>query len=466
MKKNILSFLTLFYLICGSFAEENVYDLLLKKLSNTNKTFFLEQVENKIKNRNILNEKMKWLPKLSLENKATVMGFMQEKNQNAFEVNSNLVLRQKLLLGSSLKLFANNNLRMLKSDELKFNHNFLAGASINLPLYVMSPKLFISAASSDFYSQKNVTKMLFIKNKIVTATEVSNAVNYLGEYFLQNEKIILIEKKLLLLKKLTEVNNIFLQEGKLSTLDFNEKLLAYEKENAILLNAKFNLKALKLKILNTGLTLDDLPEIFLTWIEDWEKLLSNVKIENISALDLQKLQLDAEWNQSVKKFMTATPNLFVSCSFQNVDPEFASYNKSFFSSVEETFKKNAEFKWTVNLGLNLSFDPFTEKAQLDQNFADKKMIYLTQQKMLNEKYEEQIMMAKNTLYNLQEIIKHKNETLKINTKRFEQIEIMYNAGKLSANDFQLQQIYLDNARLEFLKARLNLICYLLAFYKN
>ena len=83
--------------------------------------------------------------KLSMENSASIQGFIKDKSKNAFEVNSNFVLTQKLLLGSNLQIYANNTMRILKENSLKFNYGFMAGASLNIPMYVFTPMLFVSA---------------------------------------------------------------------------------------------------------------------------------------------------------------------------------------------------------------------------------------------------------------------------------------------------------------------------------
>ena len=114
--------------------------------------------------------------------------------------------------------------------------------------------------------------------------------------------------------------------------------------------------------------------------------------------------------------------------------------------------------------MNINFDPFSEKAQLNQNFSDMKKIHKMQQSMLDDEYLEQLTDAKNTVLMLQKIVQQKYETEKILQTRFEQATALHTAGKISKHDHNMQKIYLQDSALELLRSRLNRVCYLLSFY--
>lgn len=464
MKKNIASFFVMWRIFMLAFGQEDVYTELLNKLNRENKSVSLMHYENKIINRTILNEKLKWLPKLSMENSASIQGFIKDKSKNAFEVNSNFVLTQKLLLGSNLQIYANNTMRILKENSLKFNYGFMAGASLNIPMYVFTPMLFVSAVRSDFYSQKNETQMLLLKKKLISNAEVSKALNYLGEYYLQQKRINLLDEKLLLLKIMHDKKIVLWQEGKISTAELNENLASYEQAKINTESIRINFEALGLKLMHCGLTIKDIPQNFEEWITKWEQLVEKISLENIDALDLKKLQLNSNWQKQVQHYMQSVSNLFVACNFQNVQPSSDAYNTNFLNSITGTFKNNSDFKWTVNIGMNINFDPFSEKAQLNQNFSDMKMIHKMQQSMLDDEYLEQLTDAKNTVLMLQKIVQQKYETEKILQTRFEQATALHTAGKISKHDHNMQKIYLQESALELLRSRLNRVCYLLSFY--
>jgi hypothetical protein len=216
--------------------------------------------------------------------------------------------------------------------------------------------------------------------------------------------------------------------------------------------------------MHCGLTIKDIPQNFEEWITKWEQLVEKISLENIDALDLKKLQLNSNWQKQVQHYMQSVPNLFVACNFQNVQPSSDAYNTNFLNSITGTFKNNSDFKWTVNIGMNINFDPFSEKAQLNQNFSDMKMIHKMQQSMLDDEYLEQLTDAKNTVLMLQKIVQQKYETEKILQTRFEQATALHTAGKISKHDHNMQKIYLQESALELLRSRLNRVCYLLSFY--
>lgn len=466
MKKIWFSFLFALHCFAIMGAEENVYTELLRILNRNNKMLAVTKAENNIGARMVQNEKLKWLPKLSLENSGAMIGFTQDRSANAFDLSSNLVLNQQLLLGSTLRLFANNGMRMLKGQNMKFNYGFSTGAMMNVPLYVFTPKLFVDAARSDFYSVKNEAHILQLKQQSITNMEMANALYYLGEYYVQREKIKLADEKLLLLKTLLDKKTVLWKEGKLSTVDLNESILAYEKTQSDVQALRMNFASIELKLLHCGLTLHDVPEHFECWITDWEKFVSAIRIERIAALDLKKLRLNSDWQQQVRNTMQSVPNLFLACNFQNVESAYGGYSDDFFKSIRNTFKRGQDFKWTVSLGMNIGFDIFTEKAQLNKNFADMKTVYRTQHAMLDDEYREQLAEAQNTVRVLRAVLQQKAETEKILHTRLDEAAILREAGKLSPYDYRTQELYVQEAALDLLRSRLNLVCYLIPFYQS
>lgn len=464
MKKLKLT-LTLILFLSNIFCEDNIYDDLLEKLFKTNENFSIMQVHTKMENRNILNEKLRWLPKFKIENDASYIGFIHDRNSTAYSINSKLILDQKLLLGSNLRIFAGNNIKMLKDNKYKFQYNFSAGTVLNIPLYVFTPLLFTSVASLDFYSTNNKTHAKTIENTIKTNKIISEVVLYLGEYFLQSEILELDLKKLYISEILNNANNIFWQDGKISTLDLNEKILENEKLKSQHINNKLKLQIIKNKLTNIGLTEYDVPKNFTSWLEEWECLLSKLKVENLNEFDLQALHLDFAWNSTVANTMDIVPNFFIACNFESVDNSINKYKPKFTQAIKETFEKGCEFRWSVSLGLNLNFDPFSEKNQINQNIKDLKEIYKIQKTILDKNHKEELLNVKNNIYSLQEIIKLKSDAIKIIEMQFEKANILKINGKLSDADLQMQELYLKESKIELLRARLNYIIYMITFYK-
>lgn len=456
--------LALFLSVIKLFPESNIYDELLEKLLLQNEKLFIMQSEGNIVRRSILNEKLKWLPKLSLNASSKAMGFIRDKSANYFTVNANLILRQKLLMGAYLELFAKNNVDMIKRNDLKHKYSFSAGASLHIPLYIFTPLIFTAAFKADTYSQKNTVQSLALKEKIVTNSLIAETVFLIGEYFLQEKEIALKRRKLSLLESVHDANTVLWKEGRLSTLELNEKTNLYESEKSKLILLEMLFETLKTKMHNANLLAEDETKNIVQWIEDWEDLVKSIKVEALNEYELEKLQLDSLWNDKVNKAVSFVPNLILACNFDSVDPLTKKYTKDFLASIRETFNNKNDFRWTVSLGLNLKFDPFRESSQVNQNFKDNKVIYKNQKAVLNKNYNEALEEVKNNMYALKEIVKSKNESIKISERRLEEANLLYKNGRLSKNDFDIQKLYLEEARLDLLRSRLKHISFLIHFY--
>ena len=157
MKKYKLFFCICFILGAAKiFCEENIYEKVFNRVRGT-EDMLMMQYESDITKRRIFNARLKWLPKFSLETTSNSSGFIFDKSVHAFDVDANFIVKQKLLLGSSLRVYANNNLKMLKRENIKHNYNFSTGAHLNIPLYAFAPLVFTDAFRSDFYSYKKET---------------------------------------------------------------------------------------------------------------------------------------------------------------------------------------------------------------------------------------------------------------------------------------------------------------------
>ena len=94
--------------------------------------------------------------------------------------------------------------------------------------------------------------MLLLKKKLISNAEVSKALNYLGEYYLQQKRINLLDEKLLLLKIMHDKKIVLWQEGKISTAELNENLASYEQAKINTESIRINFEALGLKLMHCG----------------------------------------------------------------------------------------------------------------------------------------------------------------------------------------------------------------------
>lgn len=464
MKKYKLFFCIRFILCAAKiFCEENIYEKVFNRVRGS-EDMLMMQYESDITKRRIFNARLKWLPKFSLETASNSSGFIFDKSVHAFDVDANFIVKQKLLLGSSLRIYANNNLKMLKRENIKHNYNFSTGAHLNIPLYAFAPLVFTDAFRSDFYSYKKETDILLLKNKITTNAFISEVVFYLGEYYIQKEKTKLNDKKLLLLDKINTANTILWEEGKISTLELNEAVLKHENQKSSFIIEKANFETLQSKLAQLQLIDFDINEDFSQWLTEWEALLADVKLERIHRFDLENLQTDASWQHNVTETMQKVPNFFLACNFKSIDPPLNSYTSSFRESIREPFENKNDFRWTISLGFNMSFNPFTESTQINRNFRDMKKIYKIKKMKLDKQHREELNNVRNRIFALKEMIKSKQEALKITEWQYEKAKVLNTHAKLSDYDLEMQKIFVDESRLEFFRSRLQYITELINFY--
>lgn len=462
MKKSFIILLFV-HIVCSKIYSDSICKNILDKLMRNNKNIELANIEYYLDRQDINNQIKKWIPNISINTEAMIYGDILDASKYEWNILPRLIISQKLFAGSNLNIFIDNDISIRKDNLVKFNHSFSAEAQLNIPIFLFAPSIISSALKNDFYYQEFEKNFLYQKMQNDINTNLSNAIYLIGKYAIEEKKIFVHEQLKKYLQEIQESNQILWENGKISSLDFHKKLLEH---NSIISNfelEKINFSILENSLYNLGLTKDDIPTDLETWIEEIEKYVEKTNIESILELDMQKNMIESKWHKNIDNQVSQLPKLFVSCQFKKNNLTTNEYDKYFLQSIKNSFKPNTSYNWQVSIGLNLSFNFFSELYQMNYNFYNTKRIYKLEKELLEKKYTEELNKIKKNIYLYDVNINQKNENHIVMQQHLEESKILYERGNIRKIDYEIEKIYFEKDKIDVLEERLNRIAYLVLF---
>ncbi|PIE98667.1 MAG: hypothetical protein CR988_02165 [Treponema sp.] len=460
MKKNIfIMILTALLVSVSGFTEDNIYNNLLEKIIEKNTFYKTNVYTQKIAIRNIISEKYRWVPKLFFSSNEVVSGKTNTQNSISAKTNFQMTINQLLPLGAQLNLFATQDIDVFFKKQKKVDYGLSTGAKLTLPVWILAPAMLKDLAKADMYSQNNELEILHLEKTILERALVTQAVKTIGEYCLY-KKLCSIDIEMLNILNLSEkAEEIKWKQGRLSTLELNrgEENRRVEKNNIAKRDIMFQESYRMLIAL--GLSDNDIPVDFNSWILSLEKILDNVVPKKLLSSEMEKLKTHSAWNQRVISEMNKLPFFFVSC---NLTP--LSKSESFTKSIKSGFGKTAKLKWSVTAGMKISLDPWDKIYSINKNFKELKEIQKLENKIKAKNNEMDLIKLQNTMLFLTQKKESAESLLKTAMLRLEAAKSLLDSNRISLLDYKAQKFATQKAKIALQQAKLNLIVFKLKFY--
>lgn len=416
----------------------------------------------KFNERLLFSEFSTWMPFPYIDLNTSVSGTKLDQLYSGLDIGASLGIAQRLPLGMNLSLTGKQSLGIFFDDKPEYSYKFNTSAGLSVPLWFMAPSALPDFLKQEFglYPKKKQLSLLERdKGKKALIIKMLAAIG--------SEKI--LKKRIELLKNVQKwnteeksKNEILFSQGKLSVLEFSEKNKRIKQEEILLFQTEQSYQALMNEIGNMGLSFSDLSEDINSWLGFFEKFASYLQKEGSAGDESGLLRHEVEWMQSVQKFNSSIPRLFLSFG-ADIIPSKENY-PSFPAAFMGYWKDNPTLKWSVSMNVKINLSPLHDDFRMNKNFKMLKEIKSLDKTFLRQSIEEE---KNNGLKNIEKTLfasEMSKSALEIQKKYFTLAEELYKQGKSSIHDLFAAQNLLEEAEINYYAERLTYVLNVLQVY--